>query len=422
MSSIYMLNGISVGIFGILLSAAFCDILWTRKRRLLMAGSIAVILILQGTISLWLDADTIRCLYPVITHIPLTIVLCILSKKRLWPPIAVLTAYLCCELRRWLALLIVAAGSGGFMMQNVVEFVITLPLLFVLLRFVAPSVRSISHYTALMQCQFGLIPALGYGFDYLTRVYTDLLSKGNPAAVEFMPFVCSAAYLIFVLHTSAEERVRSQLEQTQSSLNLQIAQAVREIELLRRSQWKTKTYRHDLRHHMQYLLSCIENERLEQAQAYIHEICLEIEANKVTAFCENETANLIFSAFAGRAEEHDIPIEIKAKLPRILPVSESDLCVLLSNALENALHACQKRKEKGLYSTIEVSAYEKNGKFFFQIINPCDADITFNRGIPVTNKPGHGIGVRSICAIAERYNGIYNFSVENGRFILRVSL
>lgn len=30
-----------------------------------------------------------------------------------------------------------------------------------------------------------MIPALGYGFDYLTRVYTDLLSEGIPAAVEF---------------------------------------------------------------------------------------------------------------------------------------------------------------------------------------------------------------------------------------------
>lgn len=32
-------------------------------------------------------------------------------------------------------------------------------------------------------------------------VNTDLLSSGNQAAVEFMPFVCSLAYLVFVLQT-----------------------------------------------------------------------------------------------------------------------------------------------------------------------------------------------------------------------------
>ena len=48
--------------------------------------------------------------------------------------------------------------------------------------------------------------------------------------------------------------------------------------------------------------------------------------------------------------------------------SETDLCVLLSNALENALHACTAQEQKG---TIDILAYEKNGRFFFQVTNPC---------------------------------------------------
>ena len=53
----------------------------------------------------------------------------------------------------------------------------------------------------------------------------------------------------FVLQTTQEQKLRSQLEQTQNSLNLQVAQAVREIDALRESQRKASTYRHDLRHH-----------------------------------------------------------------------------------------------------------------------------------------------------------------------------
>ena len=182
---------------------------------------------------------------------------------------------------------------------------------------------------------------------------------------------------------------------------------------------------------MQYLLSCIENGRFEQAQGYIQEICSEIEANKVISFCENEAANLIFSAFAGRAQsdgihnpvfsDTGIQIKIQAALPQNTAISESDLCVLLSNALENALHACQKRKEKGLSGVIDVSAYVKKGKFFFQIVNSCDTDIVFEHGIPVARNPGHGVGVRSICAIVEKYNGIYIYSVKDDKFTLRVS-
>lgn len=422
MSGISLINLISVGVFGMILSASFCDIRWTQNRRLVIAGSMALILLFQGIVYFAIDPNIVERIYPLITHLPLAAVLCVLNGKCLWSTVSVLTAYLFCQIRRWLALLAATVFAGASGMQDVAELVITVPLLLFLLRFIAPSVRSISHYTTLMQFQFGLVPALYYGFDYLTRIYTNLLLEGGLLTLEFMPFVCSVAYLVFVSYTSREVRARTRLEQTQDSLNLQIAQAVREIEALRESQKKAGVYRHDLRHHMQYLSACIENGRYSQAQEYIHEVCSGTEANQVTAFCKNEAANLIFSAFAGRAKDYDIPIKIRAGIPGVLAVSESDLCVLLSNALENALHACRKRKKEGKSAEIEISAYEKKGRLFLQIINSCDADITFDHGVPVTDDPGHGIGMRSICTIVERYGGIYFFSVEGEQFVLRASL
>lgn len=422
MKYIHLINLGSVGVFGMVLSAAFCDGLWTKRKRLILTGCMVIAMMIQGFLYFWVNSDIIEYIYPLITHVPLIIVLCILNKKCLWPTIAVLTAYFCCQLRRWLALLVVAVFSGGDVMKDVSELIITLPLLLVLLRFVAPAVRSISHYTISLQWQFGMVPALYYGFDYLTRIYTDMLVEGVLVAVEFMPFVCIVAYLVFVSYSSSEERIRSRLEQTQDCLSIQVTQAVREIEALRESQRKTSIYRHDLRHHIQYLSSCIENGMLEQAQGYIREIYSEIEANKITVYCKNEVANLIFSSFAGRAKDCGIPITIRADIPPTISISESDLCVLLSNALENALHACQRRNERGLSGSIEVSVYQKNERLFLQFVNSCDADIIFERGIPVAGSSGHGLGVRSICAIVEQYGGMYKFLVEDEKFILRIFL
>lgn len=416
-----MINGVAVAIFGMILSAAFCDIIWTKKNRLLMVSSMILLLSIQGIFYIWLGTDGVRELYPIILHLPLAIIIYFLSKKCLWSIVSVLTAYLCCQLRRWLSLLIVAIFSGGELMQNITESVITLPLLILLLQLIAPAVRSFSHHTTKIQFQFGLIPILSYSFDYLTRVYTNLLAEGTPVIAEFMFFICSVIYLISILCISEERQTHRELKATQDCLNLQITQAIREIELMQKSQQKAKIYRHDLRHHLQYLSTCIENGRLEQAQTYIHEICSEIEANKVTVYCKNEAANLILSAFAGRAEEQKISFEVKADIPQILTVAETDLCILLSNALDNAIHACQEVTEKGLPSSIEVLIYEKNNKLFIQITNTCNEYITFVHGVPVAKETGHGIGVRSICALVEKYNGIYNFSVKNGKFTLQVS-
>lgn len=420
--SIRLVNSVAVSLFGIILSAAFCDIRWTQKKKLLMGISAVALILLQGSLVLILEPPLSWRLYPLVMHVPLLIVLYFFNKSWLWSGVAILTAYNCCVLRRWLAFLIVTVGGGHFMTNAGAEVLITIPLLLAIVYAIAPAVRTFSRYTVSIQLQFALIPALSYFFYYLIRIYTDWFERGTPIVVEFMSFVCSGAYLVFALRVSKEERQRSQMERTQGEMNLQLEQAIREIEFLRESQEQVRVYRHDLRHHMQYLSSCIEKGNLIQAQTYINEICSEIEENKIVTYCENEAANLIFSAYAGRAEARAISFTVSANIPSAIHISEKDLCVILSNALENALHACEKLQEKGNTGVMEVNAYQKGKKLFFQFINSCDDNISFVDGVPVTTQPGHGIGVNSICTLVEKYEGIYNFMTQNGKFILRISL
>ena len=88
-----------------------------------------------------------------------------------------------------------------------------------------------------------------------------------------------------------------------------------------------------------------------------------------------------------------------------------------------ALHAGQRQREAGKPAVVETTAYQKDSRLFLQIANSCSFPVQFcAEGIPTTSQPGHGLGVRSICAIVEKYKGLSDFSVQDGRFILRVSL
>lgn len=419
-----LLNDAAVSVFGGLLSASFCGVLNTRKNRWVFWTGMAVMLIPQGAVYLLWDAGFRLQIYPLIVHLPLLILLSVLTRKLLWPAVSILSAYLFCQLRRWLALFAAAVLPGEEMTRILAELALTLPLLLILLYFIAPTFRLFMDYPVKIQCQFGLIPALYYGFDYLTRIYTGLLSSGSPVVVEFMPTVCCASYLIFLQHNSAVERRRSLLQQEQDNLKLQMTQAAREISELRESQAMSARHRHDLRHHLQYLFSCIESGQLERAKEYISGINQEIEAQQTQRYCENEAVNLILSAFASRAERLGIAMEIRGALPAVVSVSDNDLCVVLSNALENALHACLPFTEAGTACVIgvEFRLHTQNGRLFLQITNPCRNEIRFEKGIPVSDRPEHGIGVRSICAIVKRYDGGYTFLLENGRFILRLFL
>lgn len=419
---ISLLNNISVSFFGSILSASFCHAVETRRKHNIFVFAMLLFPLLQGLVYFRWGAEFIREIYPLVVHFPLLLLLYALTGRLLWPFFSILTAYLCCQLRRWMALFAVAVLSSGQPMQDFFELLFTLPLLLFLLRYASPLVRQLSDYPAKTQCQFGSIPLVYYIFDYITTVYTDMLTSGDPVVVEFMPFVCCATYLVFLLYNSVKERTQNQLKQAQKSLGIQLNQAVREIDALRESQTLASQYRHDMRHHLQYVSACIENGQEEQAQAYINGICKEIDAQKVERYCENEAANLILSAFAGRAKKEGIEIKIRGSLPAFILISDSDLCVLLSNALENALHACQPLAAAKEACVIDVHFYNKDDRLFLQIENPCGDDISFENGIPVSHEPGHGIGVQSICAIVERYGGMCTFLVQNHHFILRLSI
>ena len=421
-TAISLLNDVAVSLFGSILAASFCGALDSRRSRVAFWCCMAVIPLVSGWIYATWDGEFLRMIYPLLIHLPLILLMSALTQKPWWSTVSVLTAYLCCQLRRWLALLVVALTSGDHVMQDVVELVVTLPLLALLLRFAAPSIRRLADHSIKLKLIFGVIPTVYYVFDYATVVYTDILTSGRPVVVEFMPFVCCGAYLAFLLYYVAEEEQRNRLQLLQNGLEMQVTQAVREIDELRQSQKQASTYRHDLRHHLQYLAGCIEEGQAERAQAYISGICAEIEAQKAQWYCENDTANLILSAFAQRASRDGIFLNTTVTLPPFLLVSDSDLCVLLSNALENALHACQNLPAAGTARIISVDGYEQDGRLFLQVTNPCGELVRFENGIPISSQPGHGLGVQSICAIVKRYGGVCSFSVNNGIFFLRLSL
>lgn len=423
-TALSLANDAAVSVFGGLLSAAFCRALDTSRNRRIFWLGMAVMLISQGAVFLLWSAEIRLQLYPFIVHLPLLILLYGLTGKWLWPAISILSAYLFCQMRRWLALLAAVVLPGEEVTQKAAELILTLPLLLVLLRFAAPAIRQLMEHPVKVQCQFGLIPALYYGFDYLTRIYTDLLFSGSPVVVEFMPTVCSLAYLVFLLYNFAEEHKYHLLRQVQDNLKLQVAQAAREIGALRESQAMTARYRHDLRHHLQYLLSCIENGQAERAKQYIAGIRAELEAQQVRRYCENEAVNLILSAFVERAEKTGITMEIQGAVPALLTVSDNDLCVILSNALENAIYACLPFTEENLPCVIRVEFrfQEQIGRLFLQIVNPCREEIRFEKGLPVSRRPDHGIGVQSIRAVVERYGGDCTFLAEKGQFVLRLFL
>ena len=97
---------------------------------------------------------------------------------------------------------------------------------------------------------------------------------------------------------------------------------------------------------------------------------------------------------------------------------------MFGNALDNAIEAVMRLDENK--RNIAVVVHKVGDMVSVNVTNPYEGDIELDGdGLPVTIKQDrnfHGIGVRSMRNIAEKYNGICTVSLNNGTFVLNVLL
>jgi sensor histidine kinase regulating citrate/malate metabolism len=291
---------------------------------------------------------------------------------------------------------------------------------YVLEKYIVKSARHLMERSVKSVLLFGAIPAFYYFFDHAATVYSNFMYSGSRAAVQFMPFVTSAFYFIFVILFYEELKKQEIIQRERDLLNIQFQLAQKEFTSLRQLQENAASYRHDMRHHINLLQGFAENGRLEEIKKYLHAANSDIDSITPIRYCENETINLILSGYASIAKHSEIILTIEANLPESLPFSDTELSSLLSNALENAVHASEKIPETDK-RIIHLRLFSKNNKLCIDIRNRYHEEAKFIKDFPISEEEGHGFGTKSMAHIVEKHGGVYQFSQEDGWFIFQAT-
>ena len=304
---------------------------------------------------------------------------------------------------------------------DITTIIVTLPLLFLVIKYMAPHIVKLKHENKTVLALFILLPLCYYILEYAFTVYTDLLYTGGPVIIDFIDSFIVFLYFILSIITIEFSSQRSQTERENLILNTAAAQAQKEIAQLSLADKKSSIYRHDLRHHLHFLQECIRGNHLEQAMQYMEEICDGLDKIPVKKYCTNETLNLILSSYLEKASEQNIQTTVSVTATDFSRFQIPDLCSLLANTLENAIHACCALEDETT-RYIHLKVYEKNNKLCINMANSCAGHPEFENGIPVSRRPGHGIGIQSIISVIEKYHGVYGFFVNKGEFRFQASL
>ena len=407
--------------FGIVIALYLADIQFEDNQ----TPYIAFILILgavQLLFYLIMGENLLYKCYPLLIHLPLILLIRFAFHRNIYiATISVLSAYLMCTPRKWFGTLAASFFHDSPIVSNLVSICVTIPLLCLVIRYIAPYIIRLKYEDKKTLLLFFLLPLSYYILEYTLTVYTDLLYTGGPVIIDFMDSFIVLFFFILAMVSLDFAAKKSNAERENLLLGTSAAQAQKEIAQLSASQRQASIYRHDLRHHMTFLQNCITDNKPEQALEYIHQICTDLDNSRVIRYCENDTLNLILASYAAQAEASGIDLKLSVTAADFSRFQITDLCSLFANALENAIHACENiPPSKKRYISLRV--YEKNNRICIQLVNNYIQDPVFENEIPISHEPDHGIGVKSMISVVEKYHGVYGFFAENGEFRFLASL
>ena len=251
---------------------------------------------------------------------------------------------------------------------------------------------------------------------YQSTLQTGRVLQGyivlSSALLVFM-FCFNAVFLLMA--TSLNRNAKLQQENQFLSMQQQ------RYENLRTAIEEARQARHDMRHQFNQISALAEAGDLENLKSYLAKTVSRI-PNLDMCFCENRAADSVVGYYCAMAKRDEIPFRARLDLPETLPVDEIDMCLVLSNLLENALEASL-RTAPGRRQ-IELTAYVHADRILLiEVENAFDGEINEKNGVFRSSKRReNGIGIQSVTHIAEKTGGTSTFTYQNGTFTAKVML
>ncbi len=320
-------------------------------------------------------------------------------------------------------------GANGYLAQALFPSIPFLPLLvrvisLILLYFVLKEFAQTCRQ-ALRQLDHGwtilcLIPTItGLLALYTNRKYFQ--PDPLPAVIIlFGPLlICGCAYyLMYLFFGRVQKENLAQHEAQLSALQLSALQS--RMEAVRSAEEIIRTERHDLRHRLQTVTELVSRGEKEAALDFLNAAQKRLDEQKEIRWCRPPVLDAVFSTYFEQAKNQNIQVEAKISLPEKLAVNEGELAVVLANALENAIHTNLSLPPKRRKLRCRMVG---TPSVVLELSNPCDNQVTFDdHGLPMAKDKGHGLGVRSIASFCQKHGAVYQLSLTEGIFRLRLVL
>ena len=305
----------------------------------------------------------------------------------------------------------------GSSLQNIAEnsvtqvlgLILSRLLIFLIIFFLIRSSKRISNYFTKEYFVIILVDVL-YTLSISTFFYFNNLYLSTDIAITLSIFVmflisCLALYLLRKITRKSKEIMLTNLKMQQIEMehkqNEDMAIVVNDL----------RSLRHDMNNHMSVLQGLLSMQEYDDAKNYLSTITEELAVANSFIFTDNKVLSVMLNNKISKAHQLGITFDTEL-LTSATPFSDSDLCAVVGNILENAIEASSKHEDPYIHFMMKKT----DKQFVIECQNNYVVAPVFEKGNLVTTKSDksyHGIGTKTIRSIVDSYHGITTFTADD---------
>ena len=256
-----------------------------------------------------------------------------------------------------------------------------------------------------LRSDFGMGP-------YSVSTLESILTCINGQVAELVVY-----YATLHLVRGFEERRRMQAERHLMDGRLAALDAYRE------SGENLRVLRHEVKNQYAYIKLLLERQDYKRAEEFFGEMSMRANPTFLHVNSGNRLVDDILNLELSRATAAGVDVDSRIAVPPELPYEEIDLASLLMNLLDNAIEACD--GVPAGQKCVRLGILADQGSLIVSVSNPAVKAPVQEGGRLRTTKGDtslHGYGTGIVRKIAEKYDGVADFTFAEGVFTAKVML
>ena len=272
----------------------------------------------------------------------------------------------------------------------------------------------LSHHRKYLNILNGILVAL----LYITIIAVTMLPSEAFSHIAYL-ILTIIATLIFIILEVIFQSYQASFEKTTRYFQQNVLH--NQYEEIKNIYLNMRGWRHDYHNHLQTIKAHLALNQLNEVQDYLLE--LEKDLSRVDSYVKsgNLMADAILNSKITIAENKKIKVNCKAEIPEQIMISDIDMCVILGNLLDNAIESCMKIEEDKRFIRIYISIIKN--QLYISIQNSAKEDLSFDERQYISTKRGnHGLGMKRVKILIDKYNGYLNLQNEPGIFASEITV